>query len=171
MSSSMPKNDENHNADLTLWIYEKDEWREALLRNCMFEKLITVKTEGKKVMHATSKYALNVMNRNDDNCPILLVKMTFNIFSHYMSMKSSNNSGVYLSATSYGGIRIEITHMYCVSGNEMYQGFKRELYQLISGMKRAVVSNNRQDGISIEEGKKATIFDVYKILCYVLHQV
>ena len=121
VSSDMQTNYENHNADLILWIYERNEWREALLSNWIAERLMTAKTEGKKVMHATSKYALNAMNRNDDNCPILLVKMTFNIFSHYMSMKSSNNSGVYLSATSYGGIRIEITHMYRVSGNEMYQ--------------------------------------------------
>ena len=40
----------------------------------------------------------------------------------------------------------------------------------MSGMKRVIASNKRQDGISIEEGKKAISFDVYKTLCDVLHQ-
>ena len=142
-----------------------------MLRYWMVERLITTKAEGNKVMSATCIYALNEMNRNDDNCTILLVKMTFNIFYHYMLMKRSNNLGVYSPVTSYWGIRSAITHLYRVSGKYIDQGFNKEVYQFISGMKRAVASNKRQDGISIEEGKKATIFDVYKILCYVLHQV
>ena len=77
----------------------------------MVERPINAKAEGKKAMRAACKYALNAMCRNDDNCPILLEKMTFNIFSHYMSMKESKNSGVYLSATIYGGIRSALTHM------------------------------------------------------------
>ena len=96
-SSGTRKNYANQNADLILWIYEKDEWREALLRDWMVERLITTEAEGKKVMRAICKYALNAMNINDDNCPILLAKNAFNIFSHYMSMKTSKNSGVYLS--------------------------------------------------------------------------
>ena len=52
----------------------------------------------------------------------------------------------------------------------MDQGFKKELPQFISGTKRLIASNKRQDGISLEEVKKAVIFDVYKTLCDVLHQ-
>ena len=37
-------------------------------------------------------------------------------------------------------------------------------------MKRLIYSNKRQDGISIEEGKKATSFDVYKTLCDIIYQ-
>ena len=51
------------------------------------------------------------MNINDDNCPILLAKTTFNIFSHLMQMKKSKNSGVYLSFTNYEDIFIALTHM------------------------------------------------------------
>ena len=79
----------NHNADLILWIYEKDEWREALLRNWMVERLINAEAEGMKSMRATCKYLLNAININDDNCPTLLEKMTFNLLSHYMSMKKA----------------------------------------------------------------------------------
>ena len=98
-SSGTQANYANHNSDLILWIYEKDEGREALLRDWMVERLVTAKDEGRKAMSATCKDAINSINRNDDNCSILLKKMTFNLFSHYTSMKKSENSGVYLSAT------------------------------------------------------------------------
>ena len=52
----------------------------------------------------------------------------------------------------------------------MDQGFKKELYQFMSGTKRVIASNNRQDGIILEEGNKAVNFDVYKTLCNILHQ-
>ena len=109
-------------------------------------------------MYSTCKDLLNAMNRNDDKCLILLAKTTFNIFSHYMSMKRSKNSGVYLYAPSYGGIRSALTHMCRVSGQEMDQLFKKELYQFMSGMKRVIDSNKSQYEISIEEGKKTTSF-------------
>ena len=67
---------------------------------------------------------------------------------------------MYLSATSYRGIRSSPTHIYRVSGKDMDQGSKKELYQLMSGMKRVIDSNKRQDGISLEEGNKAMVSDV-----------
>ena len=122
-------------------------------------------------MCATCKSGLKGINRNGDNCPILLEKMIFNLFSHYMSMKKSKNSVVYPSASSYGCIRSALTHMYRVSGKYMDQEFRKELSQPMSVMKRAIASNSRQSGISLNELNKAIIFDVYKILCNVLHQV
>ena len=109
VSSGTQEKYSNHNVDLILWAYDKDEWREALLRDWMVERLVTVEAEGRKLMCDTCKAALKAINRNDDNCPIVLEKLTFNIFSHYMSMKKSKNSGVYISAT----------HLYRVSGNYM----------------------------------------------------
>ena len=136
----------------------------------MVELVVTAESKGRKAMRATCKYAINAINSNNDKYPILLKNMTFNIFSHYMSMKKSENSGVYLSATRYGGILSALTHLYRVSGKDMDQGFKKELYQFMSGMKRVIDSNNRQYGISLEEGNKAVSFDVYKTLCDILYQ-
>ena len=82
VSSGTRENYANHNADLIIWIYEKYEWREALVRYCMVERLITEEAEGKKYIRAICKYAIKAINRNDDNCPILLEKMTLNLFSH-----------------------------------------------------------------------------------------
>ena len=87
-----------------------------MLRDWMVERINTAEAEGKKSIRATCKYVLNAMNRSDENCPILLAKMTLNIFSHYMSMKRSNNLGVYSSVAIYGGIRSALTHLYRVSG-------------------------------------------------------
>ena len=74
VSSGTRTNYVNHNADLILCIYEKDEWREALLRDWTVERLITSNAEGNKAMRANCKDAINAMNRNDDNCTILLEK-------------------------------------------------------------------------------------------------
>ena len=52
-SSSTQAKYANHNADLILWIYEKDEWREALLRDWMVERLVTAEAEGRKAIRAT----------------------------------------------------------------------------------------------------------------------
>ena len=91
----------------------------------MVECLIATEYEGKKAMHATCKDAIKAINRNDNNCPILLEKMTFNLFYHYMSMKKSKNSAVYLSDTSYGVIRSALTYLYHVSGKDTDQEFKK----------------------------------------------
>ena len=53
----------------------------------MVGRLVNVEAEGSKLMCANCKAVLRAININDDNCPILLEKMTFNLFSHYISMK------------------------------------------------------------------------------------
>ena len=52
--------------------------------------------------------------------------------------------------------------MYRVSGKYMDKIFKKDLSQFMSGVKILIASSNRQDGISLEEGKKAMSFYVYK---------
>ena len=37
-----------HNVDLVLWIYEREEWREELLRDRMVERFIAAKEKGRK---------------------------------------------------------------------------------------------------------------------------
>ena len=76
VSPGTQANYEHHNADIILWIYVKYPWRKAFLRDCMVERLITSKAEGEKVMRDICKDALKRINRNDDNWPILLEKMT-----------------------------------------------------------------------------------------------
>ena len=58
ISSGTPGNYDNHNVDLMVWIYEREEWREELLRDWMVEPLISSKEKGKKETSATCKAAL-----------------------------------------------------------------------------------------------------------------
>ena len=44
-------------------------------------------------MCATCKAAQEEVKKSDDNCPIVLEKLTFNVFSRYMSTKKSKKSG------------------------------------------------------------------------------
>ena len=108
----------------------------------MLERLIPDKGKGKKQMCATCKATLEEVNKSDNNCSIVLDKITFNIFSHYMSTKKSKKSGRYLSDTSYDGVQSPLTNMYCMSGKTMDVELNKELYQFILGMKRVVASNN-----------------------------
>ena len=109
-------------------------------------------------MRATCKDTINAINRNDDNCPIILEKMTFNLFYHYMSIEKGKNPGVYISVNRYGGIRSALTHLYQVSEEDMDQGFKKELSQMV--IMRVISYNKRKYGINLEEGKNTMSFDV-----------
>ena len=70
-------------------------------------------------MCATFKASLKEVNKSNDNCSTVLYKMTFNVFSHYMPTKKSNNSGGYLYATGYGGVQSAPTNLYRVSVKTM----------------------------------------------------
>ena len=85
----------------------------------MVERLIAAEEKGKKETRATCKADLKEVNRSNDNCPIVLEKMTFNMFSYYMSTRKIKKSGGYLSSTRYGGVQSALTHMYRMSGKTM----------------------------------------------------
>ena len=53
------------------------------------------------------KKALNEINKADNNCPIILSKLTFNIFSHYLTTRK-NKKGEYLSKAGYRQIRSSV---------------------------------------------------------------
>ena len=169
VSSGTKVNYAQHNMDLILWIYESDQWREELLKDWMVEKLVAAEQNGRRAMRETCKAALKKINRSDDNCPIVIEKLTFNIFSHYMSTKKSKRSGGNLSATGYGGIRSALTHLYRMCGKEMDEEFRKDLSQFMSGMKRHVAAQKRDSGVNLDEGKKAMSFDVYRRMCKELY--
>ena len=58
VSSGTQGNYAYHNVNLVLWIYEREEWREELLRDWMVERLIAAEEKGKKETRATFKSAL-----------------------------------------------------------------------------------------------------------------
>ena len=125
VSSGTQCNYAYHNVDLVLWIYQRQEWGEELMRDWMVDSLIYAKQKGNKETRDTCKSYMKEVNRSNNNCPVVLEKLILNIFSHYMSTKNSKNSWGYLSSASCGGVRSSLTHMYRMSGKTMDGGFKK----------------------------------------------
>eukprot|EP00957_Ditylum_brightwellii_P167882 12779614-Ditylum_brightwellii.AAC.1 len=79
----------NENITLILWIYNNDSLRKYLLHDWIVDKLhITVAEDGTKksrpVARHVLKTVLNAVQKGQDNCPITLGKVTFNLFLHYI---------------------------------------------------------------------------------------
>ena len=115
-------------------------------------------------MRAICKLALDGMNKTYSNSPIILQKITFNLFLHYLTTRR-NKGGGFLSKASYSGVRSVFVHMYCMSGDTMPKEFNIEISQFMSGMNRTVSSKTAESGESLDEGKKLMSYEVYKKLC------
>ena len=102
---------------------------------------------GRKNIRAICKLALDGMNKTDSNSPIILQKITFNLFSHYLTTRR-NKGGGFLSKSSYSGVIIAFFHMYHMSGETMPEDFKIKLSEFMSGIKRTVASQESESGIS-----------------------
>ena len=160
------------NITFLLWLFNDDTFREELLHDWFYENMILAEKEDeekdiKRTMRAVCKNALEGVRKGASNCPVILSKLTFNVFSHYLTTRK-NKKGKYLSKGAYSGIRSALMHMYRMSGEEMNAGFRKDLGQFISGMKRVVTKAKLEEGASLDEGKKPMSFDVYKKMCDLL---
>ena len=115
-------------------------------------------------MRAICNLALDGMNKTDNNSPNILQKITFNLFSHYLT-KIRNKVEGFLSKASCSGSRSVFVHMYCMSGDTMPELFKIEISQFISGMKMMVASQKDDSGESLDEVNESMRYKVYKNLC------
>ena len=104
------------------------------------------------------------MNRADNSCPLLMNKLTFNVFSHYITRRK-NKKGEYLSKAGYGQIRSSLKHLYRMSEETTDEEYKKELSQLMSGLKGTVAASRGVRGRDLDEGKKGMSFEVYTIMC------
>jgi hypothetical protein len=166
----------NNNIILILWLYDHENYREDVLRDSFVEELIvadssdqaTAGTRRKRpAIREVCRKALDNINTVDNNCPVMLEKLTFNLFSHYLSTRR-NKKGEYLSKTGYGQIRSSVKHMYRMCGKEMDNTYEKLLSQFMSGLKRTVASSRAASGRSLDEGKKGMSFEVYKKMCEIL---
>ena len=166
----------NNNIIFILWIYNNEERREELLHDWMVVQLIQAEAEDHQTprtqksrpnARAVCKAALESINKVDKNCPIVLSKISFNLFSHYVTTRKTSK-GDYLSKAGYGLIRSALKHLYRMSGEKMGPKFENELSQFMSGLKRTVAKVKADSGRSLDEGKKGMKFDVYKKLCEIM---
>ena len=98
-------------------------------------------------MRAICKLAIGRMNKTDSNSPIILQKITFNLFSHYLTTRR-NKGGWFLSKASYYGARSAFFRMYHMSGETIPKEFNIDISQFINGMKRTVASQMSESGES-----------------------
>ena len=59
------------------------------MRDWMVERIIDDEEKGKKETRTTCKAALGEVSKSYYNSPIVLEKMTFNVFFHYIPTKKS----------------------------------------------------------------------------------
>ena len=159
----------NDNTTFILWLYKNQDLREEFLQDWFVTQLIDkeaidANTKGRKNMREIRKIAIYGMNRTDSNPSTSLQKITFNLFSHYLTTRR-NKGGGFLSKSSYSGLRSVFVHMHRISGEKMSEDFKIALSQFMSGMKRTVASQKAESGESLDERRKSMIYEVYKKLC------
>ena len=132
-----------NNIILMLWLYDIEEMREELLCDWMVDRMNRVSSSdeatnatrrSRPAVRAECRKALDEISKADKNCPILLNKLTFNIFSHYITTRKNKN-GDYLSKAGYGQIRSSLKHLYRMSGETMDEQYEKDLSQLMSGLK------------------------------------
>ena len=88
-SESKYKND---NTTFILWIYDNQYLREEFLQDWFVTQLIEKEAingnkKGRKKMRAICKLAHDGMKKTDRNYTIILQKITFNLFSHYLTTR------------------------------------------------------------------------------------
>ena len=104
------------------------------------------------------------VNKHDNNCPIVLQTVTFNIISNYLVNKK-RKTGEMLSKSSYGSLWSALAHLHKIAGQEIPSQFQQEMSTFTRGIKRKVPQEKLELGHSLEEGKKPMNFDVYKLMC------
>ena len=115
-------------------------------------------------MRDLCKFDLDFANQSSNNFPVILVSLTFNIFSHYLTTRRKQNQS-YLEKSTYGGIQSSLGHLFRMSGKQMSKMMAREMSQFMSGIQRTVVSEKISEGGSINEGKHPMILQTYEKMC------
>lgn len=171
---------DNSNVKLLLWLYEDDRFREDILADWFVEQMTGAEQrdeERNNQRNASTKdshyyrrllckQCLQHVNSKETS-PIILVKLTFNVFSHYLSVNTKSNKS-FKSQSSYGICRSALLHLYRCSGESMDSQFESNLTTFFSGLKRTVAKDRATSGLSLETGKRPMSYDVYKKLCSIL---
>ena len=99
--------------------------------------------------------------------PIKIELITFTHFSHYLSYHKQNQTGHYLSASYYEGMRSSLSHLFRCGDREMPRGFLKDLGTMMGGLKRSAAREKQDLGLKVTEGKVPLTFLQYTTLCNV----
>lgn len=166
------KNYIGNNVLFLLWLYDEENLREELLQDWFYETMHQCKREDdecersvlRKKQREYCKVVLQEISKDGNNCPVILCKLSFSLFSHYVSTRR-NGDGSLKSKASYGGIRSALMDLYRCSGCEMSDEFAKDLTTFMGGIKREVIRERISKGLVFDEGKRPMSYEVYKHLC------
>ena len=166
----------NENILMMIWLFDSELLREAVLFDWAVERMIRADERDQESSKTKRTYLrsecralLLDVNKDDKNSPIILDKLTFNIFSHYLTTRTKAD-GTTLSRSSYGGIRSALVYLHRMNGTEMDIDMQKDLSQLMSGMKRKVAKDKIASGKPLDEGKRPMSFEAYHLMCEKLNE-
>ena len=103
------------------------------------------------------------VNDVDQNCPIVLQKISFSLFAEYLTTRK-NKDGVLLSKASYGNCRSSLMFLFKQAGQTMDPAENRRLNKYFAGLKNQIAATKHSSGQRLDEGKKPMCFDAYKLM-------
>lgn len=149
-------------ADEFIWDQVLDDFHEAHNKDQENRR-----TKQRTNLRACIRRHLSLMNRFDKNCPIVLPKITFNVFTKYMINHRSmdeNETVSYHAATSYGTMKSALVYLFNITGQEMDPKLRKELDIFMRSLRKQIAKAKAQSGQSLEEGKRPMSFAVYQLM-------
>ncbi len=99
--------------------------------------LFAVEAMDERDCGAYTKNVLLAMDPFLDNCPIILLSVTFELFLHYLVTKKKKGGGL-LSVQTYDGCHSPLMQIYCWSNYTCFDHFCNQMSNFICAMRRKV---------------------------------
>ncbi len=135
------------NAVFALFCHDNDKWRDHLLESWIVERLAEFARLTKKKKYAQECFL--ACSREDNNCPFILLNLTFIHFSNFLSTRSRSrgkNKGQpnSLGVASYDQAKSAFVHLYRMSKYDLPVEFAEDLKIFMKGIKQHVAA--KKDG-------------------------
>ena len=156
------------NIQLAKFCFERDELRDKLLEVWFIEEWN--KTTNSRARYTYAKSCFLNMSPDDNNCPLKLTKLTFEIFSDFITLRTPSrgkNKGqtMALGNSSYEQSISALKHLYRMSKYSLPTEFDENLKMFNKGIKRKVANVKKASGDVAIIGKIKMQFAVYRKIC------
>ena len=156
------------NSIFAMYLYDSAELRDLLLEPSFVRGLDALATNSQKKKYA--KQCCLDMSPGDDNCPLILLNLTFIHFSTFVTLRKARKGkhrgkAMSLGNASYEQAQSALKHLFRMSKYSMDPDFFTELKQFTKGIRRHVADKKVLEGDVSIIGKKKMGFDVYKKIC------
>ena len=156
------------NIQFAIFCFGRDELRDKLLEVWFIEEWN--KTTNSRARYTYAKSCFLKMSPNDNNCPFKLSKLTFEIFSDFITLRTPSrgkNRGqtMALGNSSYEQSISALKHLYRMSKYSLPTEFDENLKMFNKGIKRKVANVKKASGDVALIGKVKMQFAVYRKIC------